>query len=103
MSRTSVTREEGEAARNAALAVPGVAGLHGGHFGEVALLLPGTRIEGLRASRRADLPQARGLEVNIIFDVSSARNVHEVAADVRSAIQQVTAFDFIDVVVADAA
>ena len=72
MAPASVTRETGEKARDAALSVPGVAGLHGGRVGEVALLLPGTRIEGIRAANRGD---ESGLEVHIVFDVSSGRDV----------------------------
>ncbi|WP_430333805.1 hypothetical protein [Rhodococcus sp. ACT016] len=37
-----------ERAAAAALAVPGVAGLHGGEFGTVATYLPGRRVTGIR-------------------------------------------------------
>lgn len=99
MAEASVTREAGEAARQAALCVPGVAGLHGGLVGEVALLLPGERIEGLRVARRG---QTNGLEVHVVYDVSSHREVQTVAADVRAAVLAATDAPFVNVVVADA-
>ncbi|MEZ5153443.1 hypothetical protein ACWDTG_17830 [Rhodococcus zopfii] len=37
-----------ERVADAVLAVPDVAGLHGGAFGEIATYLPGRRIEGIR-------------------------------------------------------
>lgn len=99
MAQTSVSRETGEAARDAALAVPGVAGLDGGRVGEVALLLPGTRIEGVRALRRGETP---GLEVHIVYNVDSGREITAVADDVRAAVRKATEFNVVDVVVADA-
>ncbi|QYH20277.1 hypothetical protein JKI95_05040 [Corynebacterium aquatimens] len=99
MAQTSVTREAGEAARDAALAVPGVAGLHGGRVGEVALLLPGARIEGLRPARRGE---TLGLEIHVVYDVDSDREIMAVAEDVRSAVAAAGEFAFVDVVVADA-
>lgn len=111
MAQTSVTRETAEAARTAALAVPGVAGLHGGRFGEVAILLPGERIEGLRNSRHSverggdnggEHGTELGLEVHVVFDVGSEREVQAVATDVREAVLQATSLGFVDVVVADA-
>lgn len=111
MAQTSVTRETAEAARTAALAVPGVAGLHGGRFGEVAILLPGERIEGLRNSRRSiergsdnggEHGTELGLEVHVVFDVGSEREVQAVATDVREAVLQASSLGFVDVVVADA-
>ena len=111
MAQTSVTRETAEAARTAALAVSGVAGLHAGRFGEVAILLPGERIEGLRNSRRTvehggehsgEHSAELGLEIHVVFDVGSEREVQAVAADVREAVLQATSLGFVDVVVADA-
>lgn len=87
------------AARDAVLAVPGVAGLDRGRFGEVALLLPGTRVEGLRPSSRG---ARKGLETHIVFDVHSGLTVQEVARDARAAILSATDVAFVDVVVADA-
>lgn len=39
---------EADLVRTAALAVPGVLGLHGGALGEVAVYLPGRRVSGIR-------------------------------------------------------
>lgn len=99
MAQTSVTREQGEAAREAAIAVPGVAGLHGGRVGEVALLLSGERIEGLRPAHRGEVT---GLEIHIVFDLSSNREIPAVADEVRDAVVSATSLPFVDVVVADA-
>lgn len=98
-STTSIGSAAGNAARAAALRVPGVAGLYRGRFGEVALLLPGERIEGIRPSRSGGL---LGIEVHIVFDVSSGLEIYGVADAVRSAVTDASEFDFVDVVVADA-
>ena len=95
-STTSIGSAAGNAARAAALRVPGVAGLYRGRFGEVALLLPGERI---RPSRSGGL---LGIEVHIVFDVSSGLEIYGVADAVRSAVTDASEFDFVDVVVADA-
>lgn len=42
------TLSPAELAARAALAVPEVAGLHGGEFGEIATYLPGRRVTGVR-------------------------------------------------------
>lgn len=99
MAQASVTRETGEAARDAALSVPGVAGMHAGRMGEVALLLPGTRIEGLRAVQKDG---ASGFEVHLVYDVSAGREIQTVAADVQNGVIRATGADFVDVVFADA-
>lgn len=99
MARTPITLEVGEAVRDSALGVPGVAGLDNGRVGEVALLLPKARVEGLRqVTRDGD----RGIEVHIVFDTASGRDIQSVAADVRSAVFGAADFPFVDVIVADA-
>ncbi|QPK83525.1 hypothetical protein G7Y29_01560 [Corynebacterium qintianiae] len=96
----SITRESGEAIRLAVLSVPGVAGLSAGRFGEVALLLPGTRIHGLRA---VDRSSAVGTEIHVVYNVDSGRPINKVAEDVRSAAAAAAPqLDFIDIIVADA-
>lgn len=100
MEAATVTREQGEAARDAALAISGVAGLHGGRIGEVALLLPGERIEGVRPVHRGE--GMLGIEVHVVFDVSSERPIQDVADDIRAAVAEATDLDFVDIVVADA-
>ena len=99
MARTPITLEVGEAVRDSALGVPGVAALDNGRVGEVALLLPKARIDGLRQVDRND---DRGIEVHIVFDTASGRDIQSVAEDVRSAVLGATALPFVDVVVADA-
>ncbi|WKD56844.1 hypothetical protein CAPI_01350 [Corynebacterium capitovis DSM 44611] len=95
-----MTRDVGEAAVAAALSTPGVAGLHAGRFGEVALLLPGTRIPGLRSVERASL---RGIEVHLVYDVDSGLTVSAAASNARAAVSAATGAPFVDVIVADAA
>ncbi|SDS51284.1 hypothetical protein [Corynebacterium timonense] len=95
MPAPAVTIEEASAAREAALAVAGVAGLDRGRFGEVCLLFPGGRVEGLRLARGS-------LEVHVVVDVAAARSLYDVADDVRSAVLSVTRLDSVDVIVTDA-
>ncbi|MDK8305519.1 hypothetical protein QP866_02085 [Corynebacterium imitans] len=99
MARTPITLEVGEAVRDSALGVPGVADLHRGRVGEVALLLPNARIDGLRQAYRDG---ERGIEIHIVFDTASRRDIQSVAADVRSAVLGASDLPFVDVVVADA-
>ncbi|GEM_PF-712325 len=97
-----VTPEGAAALRDAVLAVPGVAGVDAGRFGEVALLLPGQRVDGFRPSERDG---RRGLEAHLVFDVSSGRNVRDVARDARAAIVAATdpeSVGFVDIIVTDA-
>ncbi|SDM09479.1 hypothetical protein SAMN04488535_1894 [Corynebacterium mycetoides] len=97
-----ISREAGEAVRDAALSVPGVASLSDGRFGEVALLLPGTRIGGIRPATRGTGPGLAGVEVHIVYAVASGRPVAHVAGEVRAAALAATGLPFVDVVVADA-
>ncbi|MFC4605013.1 hypothetical protein [Rhodococcus kronopolitis] len=59
------------------LGVPGVAGLHGGQFGEVATYLPGRRVSGVTLTDTA---------CAIHIGVSYPANVVDVAARVRTAL-----------------
>jgi len=77
----------------AVLAVPGVAGLHGGLFGEVATYLPGRRIAGIRLS------EDRG-EVHIIAHLNGS--VLETAEQAQRAASAIAGYP-IDVVVDDLA
>ena len=63
------------------LAVPGVAGLHAGRYGEVALLYPRHRVNGLRRTPSA-------LEVHLVVDLARPRPLAEVAAKVRDVVAQ---------------
>lgn len=64
----------------AALAVPGVTGLHAGVFGEVATYLPGGRVSGVRMSDGSG-------EVHIVVDVN--HDLRAVADEVVTAASQV--------------
>lgn len=98
----TITRAVGEAMRDAAANVRGVAGLSSGRFGEVALLLPGTRINGIRPAQSHE-----GVEVHLIYDAGSNRPIPEVANDARAAVNAAARsageeFAAVDIIVADA-
>ena len=95
MAYTPVSREVAEGVRDAAVAVDGVAALHGGRVGEIATYLPNTRIEGLKAISRDG---RTGFEVHFVFDVASGRKVQDVAEDVRAAVFGASDAEFGDVV-----
>lgn len=99
MAYTPVSREVAEGVRDAAVAVDGVAALHGGRVGEIATYLPNTRIEGLKAISRDG---RTGFEVHFVFDVASGRKVQDVAEDVRAAVLDASDAEFVDVVAGDA-
>ena len=99
MAYTPVSREVAEGVRDAALAVDGVAALHGGRVGEVATYLPNTRIEGVKAVSQDG---RNGFEVHFVFDIASGRKVQDVAEDVRAAVLDASEAEFVDVVVGDA-
>lgn len=99
MQNTPVTTEVAEGVRDAACAVDGVKALYGGRVGEIALYLPGQRIEGLRAVSREG---KQGYEVHFTFDVESGRDIPSVAADVREAVLAAADVDFVDVIAGDA-
>ena len=99
MAYTPVSREVAEGVRDAAVAVDGVAALHGGRVGEIATYLPNTRIEGMKAISRDG---RTGFEVHFVFDVASGRKVQDVAEDVRAAVLGASDAEFVDVVAGDA-
>lgn len=59
--------------------IPGVAELHSGWFGEVSLLYPRHRVNGLRVSPTA-------LEVHLVVDLAAARPLAEIAAAARAVV-----------------
>nr|WP_127784998.1 Asp23/Gls24 family envelope stress response protein [Rhodococcus sp. X156] len=61
----------------AVLAVPGVAGLHGGMFGEAATYLPGRKVAGIRLADTGTTT----VHVTVVY----GRDIDEVAAAVRRA------------------
>ncbi|WP_439029287.1 hypothetical protein [Gordonia terrae] len=66
----------------AALAVPGVTGLHSGVFGEVATYLPGQRVSGVSLDDDAGA-------IHIVVDLT--HDLHSVAAQVRDAAEEIAA------------
>ncbi|MCW2818665.1 MAG: hypothetical protein JWR42_1452 [Marmoricola sp.] len=75
----------------AALAVPGVSGLHAGSFGEVGTYLVGRQVRGVRL-------RPEGAEVHVTVDMG--RPLLEVAEGVRSAVAPLVATE-VTVVVED--
>lgn len=73
--------EVADRVRAAVLAVPGVAAMHSGSFGEVATYLPGRKVDGVRV--RADVT-----EVDVVVDWGV--HVLETADSVRAAVQAIT-------------
>lgn len=81
--------------------VHGVAGLHAGRFGEVALLYPGERISGLR---RVSGAGELHIEIHITADFAAGVNLHGLASDIRVVAQKACSIDLgrVDVIFSDA-
>ncbi|BBY86229.1 Asp23/Gls24 family envelope stress response protein [Mycolicibacterium tokaiense] len=75
-----------------ARAVPGVAGLHSGMFGEVATYLPGRRVTGVRV--HAD-------QIDVHISVRGDTGIRQTAAAVRAAVAAAVPGHRVDVTVAD--
>lgn len=71
-------------------AVPGVADLHSGMFGEVATHLPGRKVLGVRLNDTT---------VEVHITAWSTRPVRDTAADVRAAIAEKMPSAWVDVTV----
>jgi uncharacterized alkaline shock family protein YloU len=78
----------------AVLAVPGVAALHPGMFGEVGTYLPGRRVTGVRITDDT---------VDVHVTVHEGVDLRGTAAAVRDAVARVTARPTVDVTVEDIA
>lgn len=76
------------------LATPGVAALHGGMFGEVAIYLPARRIVGVQMD-------ATHVAVHIVMTWGA--DVRRVAADVQTGVAQLTPERSVSVTVEDIA
>lgn len=76
----AATTEVADLVAAAALAVPGVAGLHTGAFGEVATYLPGRRVNGVRV--REDLVEVHVCVVHGISVLDTARAIRAAVAPV---------------------
>ena len=92
-SQQGSPEEIADRVRSAVLAVPGVADMHTGSFGEVATYLPGRKVDGVRV--RSD-----STEVHVVIDwgVPAGRT----ADAVRAATANITATR-VDVVIQDVA
>ena len=75
----SVPLEAAEAIVSDVTSVTGVAGMHSGQFGEVALLYPGTRVQGLRVKDSR-------LEVHLVCDYAAGEDLYRVAEKVRAVV-----------------
>ena len=84
--------EQADRIATAVLAVPGVAALHAGMFGEVATYLPGRRVAGIRID--ADAVE---VHVSILLDTP----IRATAAAIRRAVAPLTAASAVDVFVED--
>lgn len=73
-------------------AVPGIFGMCTGDFGEIALLFPGGKVPGIRASDSR-------LEINVVVKRSSGE-LEQVAAQIRHEVGQLWPGP-VDVVIAD--
>lgn len=73
----SVPLDVAEAIVSEVTSIHGVGDMHSGQFGEVALLYPGTRVQGLRVNDSR-------LEVRLVCDYAAGEDLHRVAEKVRS-------------------
>lgn len=76
--------------------IPGVGGLHGGAFGQVALYYPRQRVVGLRLTTAA----SPHLEVHMIADLAKTNNLHKLAEQVRAVASAAQPFT-VDVIIED--
>ena len=83
--------EEAERIAAAVIAVKGVAGLHGGMFGEVATYLPGRQVSGIRVG-----PDRVDVHVSLALDAP----VRPTATDIQRAVAAITDLP-VDVTVED--
>lgn len=74
--------ERADAVAAAVAAVPGVAKLHAGMFGEVATYLPGRRVSGIRFADN-------GTEIHVSLEFGVP--IRETASSVRAAVSAVVA------------
>jgi uncharacterized alkaline shock family protein YloU len=91
-SKTRAAVEPADRIAAAVQAVPGVAGLHAGMFGEIGTYLPGRRVPGVRIT-----DGAVAVHVTVMFDAS----VRDTAAAVRSSVAALLPGTAVDVTVED--
>ncbi len=86
--------DDADTVASIARAVPGVAGLHPGRFGEVATYLPGRRVPGVRIA-----PER--IDVHVVVTPDAA--VRDTAAEVRRRVAAALPGPAVDVTVEDVA
>ncbi|MDO5032358.1 hypothetical protein [Corynebacterium sp.] len=98
--RIELSVADAHAIVEAVSALPGVASLYGGRFGEVAALYPGERVAGIS---RPNVRDDSHLSVHIVVDVDADIPLYELAESVRGAVATAwPAVRIIDVTLADA-
>lgn len=100
MHPDSLSREQAQSLADDIVALPGVAGLNGGQFGEVALLYPGAKVQGLRISAPRTDPQSPRLEVSVVAKASDLPNLDDLAESVRHIVSNYTDLP-VDVTISD--
>lgn len=88
--------DQAEALVQRITAIPGVADMHSGRFGEVALYYPRTRVRGLKQST-GENPR---FEVHIVADLSAQPQLYDLAEEVRTVAAQAQPLP-VDVTIAD--
>ncbi|MCK7637505.1 hypothetical protein [Corynebacterium pygosceleis] len=88
MQPDPISLEQAETLRDEILSLPGVAGMHGGQFGEVAMLYPGTRVRGLHLFTPRGRPDETRMEVHLIADLSQLPDLGELAEKVRTVTER---------------
>ena len=84
MQPDPISLEHAEALRDEILSLPGVAGMHGGQFGEVAMLYPGARVRGLHLLTPRGRPDETRMEIHLIADLSQLPDLGKLADEVRA-------------------
>ncbi|MBI8999502.1 hypothetical protein M0E87_01455 [Corynebacterium sp. CCM 9185] len=84
MQPDPISFEQAEALRDEILSLPGVAGMHGGQFGEVAMLYPGARVRGLHLFTPRGRPAETRMEIHLIADLSQLPDLGALADKVRT-------------------
>lgn len=98
--RDLLDRNQADALIEEICSLDGVAGLDGGKFGEVAILLPGRKIRGLHVTTPKDKNDTERLEVYVIVDGEKQPSIEKLAFAVRQAASAYTDAP-VDVIVTD--
>lgn len=93
--------DEAEQVATTVLSVPGVAGLHGGPFGEIATYLPGRRVRGVRITPEDPHAPAGTARVEVHVVARYPTPVGTVASRVRAGLASLAGDRAVDVYVED--